>query len=352
VLRAVREMRMADAEKAEAQGRKEKQPEEKIAQLMAEALRANADKVRAVESALAEARGYEQFARAKYDESWRLLEEANDVPKERLARLRLLAGDQEKAEQLAREAMENGTNQVHLLANYADILYQAGKKEQAIEQFQKLRTLGSEADLEVPVFARLGTLASELNLGPDWRQPTVVAKDVGIRPRLENLGPFRWQPPSAPDWRLPDGKGGEQALQDYRGKPLVLIFYLGHGCGHCIEQLNIFEPMIAQFSAEGISLVGVSTDSVEGLGKTLEKSKLPAEFPLVSDQELRIFKAYRAFDDFENFPLHGTFLIDGAGLVRWQDISYEPFKEPKFLLEESKRLLRQAERRVLAAGGG
>ena len=48
----------------------------------------------------------------------------------------------------------------------------------------------------------------------------------------------------------------------------------------------------------------------------------------------------RAIDDFENRALHGTFLIDGAGKVRWQDISFEPFNEPKFLLTEAKRLLR------------
>ena len=38
--------------------------------------------------------------------------------------------------------------------------------------------------------------------------------------------------------------------------------------------------------------------------------------------------------------VHGTFLVDGDGLVRWQDISYEPFTEPRFLLGEAKRLLK------------
>ena len=31
--------------------------------------------------------------------------------------------------------------------------------------------------------------------------------------------------------------------------------------------------------------------------------------------------------------------IDAKGRVRWQDISYEPFNEPEFLLEEARRLL-------------
>ena len=38
-------------------------------------------------------------------------------------------------------------------------------------------------------------------------------------------------------------------------------------------------------------------------------------------------------------PLHGTFLIDESGHVRWQDIGHEPFTEVDFLLREARRLL-------------
>ena len=72
-----------------------------------------------------------------------------------------------------------------------------------------------------------------------------------------------------------------------------------------------------------------------------DKTGTPFPFPLVSDASLKVFKQYRAYDDFEQQPLHGTFLIDRQGLVRWQDISYEPFTEAEFLLRESKRLLAQ-----------
>jgi peroxiredoxin len=120
---------------------------------------------------------------------------------------------------------------------------------------------------------------------------------------------------------------------------VIVIFFLGNGCPHCIEQLNAFEPLLGDFTKAGISLVAISTDSVESLRKTFEKSKLPTKVPLLSDPGFKAFRSYRSFDEFENVPLHGTFLIDGAGLVRWQDISYEPFTEPKFLLTEAKRLL-------------
>ena len=77
---------------------------------------------------------------------------------------------------------------------------------------------------------------------------------------------------------------------------------------------------------------------VQTLGKSKSGDGFP--YPIVSNEKLDVFKAYRAYDDFEKMPLHGTFLVDGNGLVRWQDISYEPFTETKFLLDEARRLLK------------
>jgi hypothetical protein len=45
-------------------------------------------------------------------------------------------------------------------------------------------------------------------------------------------------------------------------------------------------------------------------------------------------------------PLHGTFLVDADGRVRWQDISFEPFTQFDWLLAECQRLL------ALPAGAG
>ncbi|MEM9704297.1 MAG: redoxin domain-containing protein, partial [Planctomycetota bacterium] len=90
-------------------------------------------------------------------------------------------------------------------------------------------------------------------------------------------------------------------------------------------------------------LLAVSTDAPETLAQSefgYDEGRFP--FPLVSDESLDVFRQYRVYDDFEETPLHGTFLIDGDGLIRWHDISYEPFNNPKFLLEEANRLLRQS----------
>ena len=67
--------------------------------------------------------------------------------------------------------------------------------------------------------------------------------------------------------------------------------------------------------------------------------RVSGEADRLANQALDVFRSYRVYDDFEERPLHGTFVIDGKGLVRWQDISYEPFTDAKFVLEETQRLL-------------
>jgi peroxiredoxin len=166
---------------------------------------------------------------------------------------------------------------------------------------------------------------------------------VGERPELGTLGPFHWQPSPAADFTLTDYRGEPISLGQFRGKPVIVIFYLGFGCLHCVEQLNTFGPMYQQFADAGISLVAIGTDDVAAIERAVaarqQSGTAPLAIPLIPNADASVFKAYRAFDDFEQMPLHGMFLIDGEGLVRWQDIGYEPFSDAKFLLEEAKRLL-------------
>ena len=154
------------------------------------------------------------------------------------------------------------------------------------------------------------------------------------------------RPSAAPAFSLPDGSGKSVSLDQYKGRPVVVIFYRGYGCIQCMEQLNSFAQKAREFAERGIDLVAISTDSPDDLKKALkpyqEKGGFP--FPLLSDAKLEVFKAYRLLD-FDNQPLHGTFLIDAQGQVRWRDISDEPFNNPAFVLKEGKELLSVASAR-------
>jgi len=267
-----------------------------------------------------------------------------EVRKEHLSQAYLRAGDKAKAEELAKKAVDENEGQAYPLANYAAVLHASGKPAGAKGALEKLRGVADGLDAGVGAYARLGPIAAEVGLGTKWlKGARVVAKDVGARPALDSLGPFRWRPAEAPQWSAPAAGGGAPvSLSAYRGRPVIVLFYLGHGCLHCAEQLAAFAPAAKELAADGVSVVAVSTDAAADLGKAWVSAKLEGvtfPFPLVSDTGLELFRRYQCYDDFERTPLHGTFLIDGNGLIRWRDVGPQPFMDVKFLMGESRRLL-------------
>jgi len=329
-------------EAAEKKAREEKKPDDQIAKAKADAIKGAAGETKRIETAVADLNGRLALLGGAFDTAKAEFEKAGDLSKEFQSQAAATAGDFARAEQLAREAKDASKNEVLALANYADILLRASKPAEAKVEFQKLRELASMADLDMPVFRRLAPIARELGQSDDWRTPVATAADFGKRPPLDSLGPLRWQPSPAESWTLPTADGQQISLADYRGKPVVVVFYLGFGCVHCVEQLKALQPLAGEFAQAGISLVAISTETPEMLRTALANrgaEESPLALPIVVDPTRSVFKQYRVYDDFEQAPLHGTFLIDGAGLVRWQDISPEPFMDLKFLLSESKRLL-------------
>lgn len=305
-----------------------------------DARRPLADEVRDLERAVWELDGLQLLADGKPQEAHELLKKAEGVDAVLLARVELAAGKADDAEKNLRKHVDSHKNEVLPLAGLVELLWTAGKQKEAADLLDELRKAAWAANLESPPLARLAPVAKQLGLPDDWRQTPPPPDDLGERPGLDTLGPFRWSPAPAPTWTLPDAESREISLADYRGKPVVVIFYLGFGCLHCVEQLQAFAPMTEKFKAAGVELVAIGSDSHESLCESLDNYQgEPFPFPLLSDPQLRTFQAYRCYDDFESLPLHGTFLIDGEGRVRWQDISFEPFKDAEFLLKEAERLL-------------
>lgn len=206
-------------------------------------------------------------------------------------------------------------------------------------EFDKLRTVAAQADLDAPLLTRLERVATHLGLPADWRLPQEPASDVGQRPDLESLGPIHWTPPIASAIAVKDAQGTETNVLASTGKSKIVLFYLGFGCLHCMEQLQKFSPQTEAFSQQNMEVIGVSSESLELLQQGLKNYQEPLSIPLHSDDQRQAFKAFRCYDDFENQPLHGTFLIAPDGQVLWQDIGHEPFMDVEFLKTESKRLL-------------
>jgi peroxiredoxin len=264
-------------------------------------------------------------------------------PKHAAALEYLSLGNLEKADSLSEEEVKGDKRQTLPLAARVEILHHLGKREEARECFGKLREVSSQIDLTAPPFARLLPIARSLGFPDAWTMPYVARSDFGARPDVNTLGPIHWEPALAPVFTLADQKNLPVSLKEYRGKPLVLVFYLGYGCLHCSEQLNAIADQTADFKDAGLPVLAVSTDTVAELAKSQSNYSTDGRafpFPLVADPEKTAFKSYGAHDDFEGKALHGTFLLDPKGGILWSDIAADPFMDLDFLIKESHRLLK------------
>lgn len=298
------------------------------------------NKIRDLERTVNELAGREATARGDYKGGLERLKKAGGIKEGQLIWIQALSGDGDGAEKAGRKYVDSHGGETMPLAILVRVLWHCEKKEEARKAFEQLREISGTIDLEAPAFAHLAPIAKALGFPEDWRIHKPRRADVGERPALASLGPFCWQPSPALSWNLPDNAGQLHSLSEFRGRPVVLIFFLGNGCLHCAEQLHAFAKAKQAFDEAGIALFAVSSDDREGLKRSIDNYKVgPLPIPLVADPDRSAFKAYRCFDDFEDVPLHGTFLIDGAGFVRWQDIGPDPFMDHRFLLAEAKRLL-------------
>lgn len=298
-----------------------------------------------IERALKAIDGYAAVATHDYKTAVDKLKSAGKEDDAWIGELVFLGGDTKEGLQQLRKQVDKRTGESLPLARLAWCLFQNGETDAAKEQFLQLREQAIGADLSAEVFRRLDPLAklAGFDAVTDQAWPIAVAEPyekAAFRPSLESLGPVHWTPPVAPQWQARDSNNSVVSNESYAGENYLLIFYLGHGCLHCAEQLQAFGPRVADFENAGIKMVAISSDDNAGLTKSLDNYNGKMPMRLASNSQLDIFKSFRAHDDFENQPLHGTFLIDGDGRIRWQDISYEPFMDHDFLLQESQRLLK------------
>jgi len=95
----------------------------------------------------------------------------------------------------------------------------------------------------------------------------------------------------APDFKGKDQNGNEIALKDLRKKgPVVVIFYRGYWCPYCNKELQKLEDSLPLIKEKGAQLVAITPEKQEGIAKTIEKTK--ASYPIVTDDELKIMRAY------------------------------------------------------------
>jgi peroxiredoxin Q/BCP len=119
----------------------------------------------------------------------------------------------------------------------------------------------------------------------------------------------------APDIEAPGDGGGTIRLADYRGKKnVVLYFYPKDFTPGCTREACSFRDNYAEVEKYDAVIVGVSADSVDSHDRFRDRHNLP--FPLVSDPDKAIVRAYDADGLLGLTTARVTYVIDKEGVIR------------------------------------
>lgn len=123
----------------------------------------------------------------------------------------------------------------------------------------------------------------------------------------------------APAFTLPDADGNDVSLSDYAGRQVIVYFYPAAMTPGCTKQACDFRDNLADLNGEGVAVIGISPDKPAKLAKFTERDDL--NFPLLSDPDKEVMKAYGAFGEKKlygkivNGVIRSTFLIDADGTI-------------------------------------
>lgn len=123
----------------------------------------------------------------------------------------------------------------------------------------------------------------------------------------------------APDFTLSDQSGKEVSLHDFAGRKVVIYFYSKDNTSGCTKQTCAYNSLIDDFVAKGVTVLGISKDSVSSHAKFAEKYGL--NFSILSDPDKTVHQAY---DVLKEKTLYGkkvmgtvrsSYLIDENGMI-------------------------------------
>ena len=119
---------------------------------------------------------------------------------------------------------------------------------------------------------------------------------------------------TAPDFEGRSSKASVIRLREYFGKKnVVLYFYPKDDTKGCTIEACSFRDKLQPIQALWTEVIGVSVDSVESHKRFSEKNGL--NFPLISDEDMQISRAYGVLSEDRSYAERTTFIIDKKGKI-------------------------------------
>ncbi|SMO77650.1 peroxiredoxin family protein [Propioniciclava tarda] len=141
----------------------------------------------------------------------------------------------------------------------------------------------------------------------------------------------------APAFTLKTTAGTSVSLADYRGKPVILYFNEGAGCGACTQQMAGIEKNPG-FAQAGIVVLPIVMNTAAQIKPDLDRFGVKTPYLL---DDGTVSKAYGTLGKgmHADLPGHGFVLIDANGVQRWQGNYPSMWLDPATLLNEVKSRL-------------
>ena len=123
----------------------------------------------------------------------------------------------------------------------------------------------------------------------------------------------------APDFTLPTDDGSTVSSADLRGRKVIVYFYPAAMTPGCTKQACDFTDSFASLQSAGYDVLGISPDSPTKLARFRERDAL--SFPLLSDADRSVMKAYGAFGEKKLYGktvegvIRSTFVVDEDGTI-------------------------------------
>ena len=140
---------------------------------------------------------------------------------------------------------------------------------------------------------------------------------------------------TAPDFSLAGTDGTKKGhrdyrLSEYRGAPVVLVFYPADKSPVCTVQLNTYSDDISRFSEVGAQVLAISPQSVEQ-HDAWAKDQGGFAFPLLADEGRKVGDAYGILGPV-GFYRRSVFVVDAEGVVRYAHrstagLTFRPVRE-------------------------
>ena len=125
----------------------------------------------------------------------------------------------------------------------------------------------------------------------------------------------------APRFTARNQHGELLTLSGLGGAPAVIIFYPWAFSSICRDELAAIRDDHERFVALRTRVLAVSCDAMYTLRAYADAERIP--FDLLSDHwpHGAIAQAYGVFDEESGCARRGTFVLDSAGLIRWQQVN-------------------------------